>query len=93
MGMKWPRWFNLSAHQDRYIDDWLKGIERGIASATGLRVTVQDALTIPEIAACIQVQSEDLAKVPLELKRRSEKGYEPATEHPLYDLLKFGPAP
>ena len=31
--------------------------------------------------------------MPLELKRPSEKGYEPATEHPLHDLLKFGPAP
>ena len=91
----WPRWLSWgpSAHQDRYIDDWLKGIERGVASATGLRVTAQDALTVPGISACIQVQSEDIAKVPLDLKRRSENGYEPATEHPLYDLLKFGPAP
>lgn len=79
--------------QDRYIDDWLKGMERGVASATGIRVTVQEALTSPGIAACVQVQSEDLAKVPLTLKRRTDDGYEEAKEHPLYALLKFGPSP
>ncbi len=82
------------AAQDRYIDDWLKGMERGLATATGIRVTPEEALTCPGIAACIQVQSEDLAKVPLVLKRRKDDGgYEPATEHPLYALLKFGPSP
>lgn len=79
--------------QDRYIDNWLKGMERGISSATGIRVTVQEALTSPGISACIQVQSEDLAKVPLVLKRRVKDGFEPATEHPLFNLLKFGPSP
>jgi len=90
----WPKWLGWGpSAQDRYVDDWLKGIERGLATATGIHVTVQDALTVPGISACIQVQSEDIAKVPLDLKRRTENGYEPATEHPLYDLLKFGPAP
>jgi HK97 family phage portal protein len=81
------------AAQDRYIDDWLRGMERGLVSATGIRVTVQEALTSPGIAACIQVQSEDLAKVPLLLKRRTDEGHEPAVEHPLFRLLKFGPSP
>jgi HK97 family phage portal protein len=79
--------------QERYIDDWLKGLERGILSATGQRVTVTDALTSPGISACIQVQSEDLAKVPLDLKKRTDNGYEPAIGHPLYSMLKYGPAP
>jgi HK97 family phage portal protein len=83
----------LGASQDRYIDDWLKGIERGIASATGIRVTIDEALTLPGISACAQVYSEDLAKVPLTLKRRVKGGFEPASDHPLYDLLKFGPSP
>lgn len=79
--------------QDRYIDDWLKGIERGIVTATGIRVTVADALTSPGISANIQVQSEDLAKVPLDLKKRTGAGYEPAIDHRLYHFLKYGPAP
>jgi HK97 family phage portal protein len=79
--------------QDRYIDEWLRGMEGGITSATGLRVNVPAALTSPGIAACIQVQSEDLAKVPLTLKRRSADGYDEAVEHPLFGLLKYGPSP
>ena len=91
---KWPKWLSWGASaQDRYIDDWLKGIEGGLASATGLRVTVAEALTNPGIAACVQVQSEDLAKVPLDLKRRTADGFALATEHPLFGLLKYGPAP
>src|SRR4051794_9131333 len=92
--MGWRSWLGFGpSSQDRYVDDWLKGIERGLLSATGLRVTVADALTVPGISACIQVQSEDIAKVPLDLKRRTDAGYVPATEHPLYALLKHGPTP
>ena len=79
--------------QDRYVDDWLRGMEQRLATATGIRVTVADALACPGIAACVQVQSEDLAKVPLVLKRRTDSGFEDATEHPLFNLLKFGPSP
>lgn len=89
----WKGWFGGPSAQDRYVDVWLKGIDYGFASATGIRVTVEDALCVPGIAACIQVQSEDIAKVPLELKRRTDSGYEPATDHRLYGLLKYGPAP
>ena len=89
----WSNFLGGPQSQDRYTDDWLRGIERGLLSATGLHVTVENALTLPGISACLQVQSEDLAKVPLDLKRRSDRGYEPATDHPLYALLKFGPAP
>jgi len=92
--MAWPKWLSWGpSAQDRYIDDWLKGIERGLASATGIRVTVHDALTCPGIAACVQVQSEDLAKVPLDLKKRADVGFEPAADHEIFPLLKFGPAP
>lgn len=92
--MGWKSWLGRGAvAQDRYIDDWLRGMERGLITATGLRVTVEDALTIPGIAACIQVQAEDIAKIPLELKRRTASGYEPALEHPLYGILKYGPSP
>ncbi|WP_051057043.1 phage portal protein [Bradyrhizobium yuanmingense] len=79
--------------QDRYIDDWLKGMEVGITTATGIRVTPDIALQSPGIAANVQVQSEDLAKVPLDLKKRTDNGFEPAVDHPLYALLKYGPSP
>lgn len=79
--------------QDRYTDDWLRGIEPGLLSATGLAVTVSNALSVPGISACIQVNSEDIAKVPLDLKKRTDAGYEPAVDHALYALLKHGPSP
>lgn len=91
--MRWPRWLGGEAAQDRYTDGWLRGLEGGISTATGIDVSVESALCVPGIAACVQVQSEDLAKVPLELKRRTATGFEPAIGHPLYALLKYGPVP
>lgn len=92
MGLRsWLGW-GLSA-ADRYTDDWLRGLESGIRTATGINVTVKDALTVPGISAAVQVLKEDLAKVPLELKVRTDSGYESAVDHPLYNLLKHGPAP
>lgn len=92
--MDWARRrTGIGASQDRYIDDWLKGIERDYLTAAGLRVSAEDALGVPGLAACIQVLSEDLAKVPLVVKRRTADGFDPATDHPLHNLLKYRPAP
>lgn len=73
---------------------WLTDLFGGLVTATGLRVGVKDAMTVPAIAACIQVLSEDLAKVPLVLYRRKRGGgRERATGHPLYHILKERPSP
>lgn len=81
--------------QDRYRDvedAFLREAFGGIVSATGLRVTAADALTVPGVAACIQILSEDVAKVPLILHRKGRDGRRtPAVDHPLYRLLKEGP--
>jgi HK97 family phage portal protein len=92
MGLR--SWLGLGpSAQDRHVDDWLRGIEPGLATATGIRVTVQEALACPGISANIQVQSEDVAKVPLDLKKRTDAGFEPAVDHPLHKFLKYGPSP
>lgn len=62
-------------------------------TGTGLRVSVASALTIPGAAAPISVLAEDIAKVPLDLKVRTAQGWELAIDHPLFALLKQGPAP
>ncbi|GLK86677.1 phage portal protein [Ancylobacter defluvii] len=73
---------------------WLTDLFGGVVTATGLRVTVRDALTVPGIAACIQVLSEDIAKVPFVLNRKGAGATrKPAVEHPLYTLLASRPAP
>ncbi|MFG1205581.1 phage portal protein [Xanthobacter flavus] len=75
-------------------EPWLTDLFGGIVTATGLRVTVRDALTVPGIAACIQVLSDDLAKVPFPLLRKGGDGSRRhAVEHPLYKLLGSRPAP
>lgn len=75
-------------------DGWLVDIFSGIATSTGLRVSIKDAMTVPAISACIQVLSEDLAKIPLILYKRTRGGgRERATNHPLYKILKEKPAP
>ncbi|MBP2302532.1 phage portal protein [Azospirillum picis] len=73
---------------------WLVDLFGGMVTATGLRVGVQDALRLPGVAACIQVLSEDLAKVPLVVYRKQHGGEKvEATDHPLYRLLNGHPAP
>lgn len=75
-------------------ESWLIDLFGGLVTATGLRVGVKDAMTVPAIAACVQVLSEDIAKVPLVLYRRQRGGgRERATEHRLYRILKERPAP
>ncbi len=75
-------------------EPWLLDLFGGVVTATGLRVTVKDALTVPGIAACIQVLSEDVAKVPFPLYRLDGgKTRSLALEHPLYSLIRSHPAP
>ncbi|MEI9995104.1 MAG: phage portal protein [Rhizomicrobium sp.] len=79
--------------QDRYVDDWLKGLDDGgLISSSGVRVTPEEAMTVPGISACTNVLAEDLAKVPCILYKRGDDR-EHAVDHPLYKLLKYGPAP
>jgi HK97 family phage portal protein len=63
-------------------------------TATGIRVSPADALTVPGVSASMQVIADDMSKVPLVLYRRTPGGgRERATDHQLYSLLKDRPAP
>lgn len=75
-------------------ETWLTDLFGGVVTATGLRVTVRDALTVPGIAACIQVLADDIAKVPFVLYRKGDgRRRDPATSHPLFGLLASRSAP
>ena len=94
----WSDFLGGASAQTRYSSDevteWLRGGLGGIVTATGLRVTIEDARTVPGVSACIGVLKEDLSKVPLTLFRRNDDGSRvQAEDHPLYWLLKNGPAP
>ena len=65
----------------------------GLPSNSGVRVSRQTALAVSALFACVQVLSQDVAKVPCVLYRRLGKGKERATEHPLYKLMHQRPSP
>ena len=65
------------------IVEWLAGP----SSITGQSVSVDTAIQLSAVFACVRVKSEDIASLPLILYRRLERGKERATDHPLYAIL------
>ena len=61
----------------------------GQASASGERVSVDSALTVPAVYGCDRVLNNSTGVLPLVVYRRLPKGQgkERATEHPMYRLL------
>lgn len=65
---------------------------REAASKTGLRVTWETALQAATALSCARVIAEGIAQVPLKLYQALPKGgAEPATSHPLYDVVHTAP--
>lgn len=60
--------------------------------SSGVQVTENSALSLPYAYACINVLSQTLAHLPLELLKEGNKGSELATRHPLFDLMRFKPS-
>lgn len=93
------KFFGMKLFEKRAIEDdigdasaygrWL--LTQGAQSSTGVKVTEGTALGLPAAYSCINVLSQTLANIPLELMKRGNKGPAPATNHPLYDLMKFQP--
>ena len=80
----------------RMID--LRGIDwaevGGGRTASGVRVTPENALACAAYTACIRVISDGVSALPLHLYRRiASGGKEKAWEHPLYRLLHQQPNP
>lgn len=74
-------------------DEWLKGALGGDDTASGVRVTPDNALGSSTVTACVRLLSESVASLPLHVYRRSERGKERAADHPLYRLLHNRPNP
>jgi HK97 family phage portal protein len=62
-------------------------------SASGKNVSVKTAIEVAAVFACLRVRANGLAQVPLKLMRESADGKTrtPATDHPLFKLLKTSP--
>lgn len=66
--------------------------EMGGTSASGKRVTVDKALQLSAVWACVRLLSESVSTLPLRLYERRDDGSRvPATEHPFYRLLTVSP--
>jgi HK97 family phage portal protein len=65
----------------------------GGESAAGVRVGPESSQASSAVFACVQVRSQDIAKLPLLLyrKRADGKGRDRATAHSLYNLLSAKP--
>lgn len=75
-------------------EQWFVDLFAGVMTSTGLRVSVNDAMSVPSLAACVNILAEDIAKVPLKLYKKQSKGSKVAdTDHPLYHLLHDFPSP
>lgn len=64
----------------------------GSRTTAGVRVTTSNAMQVAAVWACVQVRSEDTAKLPCLLyRRRGDGGKERATDHPAYRLIHDQP--
>ncbi len=64
----------------------------GSTSASGKHVTVDKALQLSAVWACVRLLSESVSTLPLRLYERRDDGSRvAATEHPLYRLLTVSP--
>jgi len=55
---------------------------------SGSIVTADTALSVPAVFSCVQVLSQDVARTPIRLRRKTAPDtYEDAVDHPLYEIL------
>lgn len=61
-------------------------------NSAGVRVTPESALGVPVLQNCVTLLAETIGQLPLDLFRRQANGQrEAATNHPLYDVLRYQP--
>lgn len=73
--------------------DVFRGMLGRRASASGREVSVNSALEVATVFACLRVRANGVAQVPLKLMRESADGRErkPAKDHSLYRILESQP--
>jgi len=71
------------------LDEKLKRIVASKKSMSGEHVTEQSAMRLGAVYACVQILTKTLAMTPLILYKRVKNGKERATNHPLYNVLRY----
>jgi HK97 family phage portal protein len=72
----------------QWFIDWIRG---DVDNQSGVDVNREAALTYPALIRGVSLISTDIAKLPLVIYERTDKGKKEATSHPLYFILKFEP--
>lgn len=58
------------------------------ATSSGITLSKDKAMSVPEVFSCIQVLSQDVGRCPLKLRRVDGDGvYTDAVDHPLWEIL------
>jgi HK97 family phage portal protein len=66
----------------------------GPGSVAGIQVTPDSAMRLATVFAVVRVLAESVASLPfITYKKLADGGKERATDHPLYDLLRYEPNP
>jgi HK97 family phage portal protein len=80
---------NAKASQD--FSKWMSSMSGG-SSRAGTMVTKESAMANAAFHACVTLLAESVAQLPCELyRRKKDGGREKATDHPLYDVIKYQP--
>lgn len=77
---------NAGIGSSRELSEFLFG-KASIESEAGVDVTVDSAMRLSSVYACVRVLAEDIAKLPLKMYRRIPGGKEVVTSHWLVRLL------
>lgn len=64
----------------------------GAPTKSGVPSSTDAALQVPAFFRGVMVIADGIAQLPVEIYRKSGTGVEPATDHPLYDLLRYQPS-
>ena len=83
----------LAAPEQRAVSlaDLLKGTDLWRSSASGKSVTMQTAIRVSTVMACVRVIAEGVAQVPWKLMRQDGRKRLPQRDNPLYSLLATSP--
>ena len=67
---------------------WDAFFQEGARTASGVTLTDDKAVSVPEVYACLQVLSQDVGRCPVKLRRLERDGsYTDASDHSMWEIL------
>jgi HK97 family phage portal protein len=96
--MNWRGWFGFGAKPEQRLtlsdldywlrDEWTHGVSSGVS------VTPESAMALPDVYACREVLAQDVGRCPLKIRVQQDDGeWVDADAHPLWEILHDLPNP